>query len=276
MATSITNAFITQFEAEVHMAYQRMGSKLKNLVRTVNGVNGNTVKFQKVAKGSANTKARHAEVVAMDLSHSNVSATLTDYYAADYVDKLDELKVNIDERQIVAQSAAYALGRKTDSVLTEIMNGATTLANNSSGTGTGMNLGKSTAMMELFNTNDLPDDNQRYWVVGPKQWSDLLALDQFSRVEYVGEGELPYAGGMTAKRWLGFLWFVHSGLETSGSTDRHTVAFHKSSLGLGVGTDVKTEVNYIPEKVSHLITSMLSIGGTLVDGDGIRVQKCAE
>ena len=53
MATSITNAFITQFEAEVHMAYQRMGSKLKNLVRTVNGVNGNSVKFQKVAKGSA-------------------------------------------------------------------------------------------------------------------------------------------------------------------------------------------------------------------------------
>ena len=276
MATSINNAFITQFEAEVHMAYQRMGSKLKNLVRTVNGVNGNTVKFQKVAKGSANTKARHAEVVAMDLSHSNVSATLTDYYAADYVDKLDELKVNIDERQIVSQSAAYALGRKTDSVLTGIMNGATTLANNSSGTGTGMNLGKATSMMELFNTNDLPDDNQRYWVVGPKQWSDLLALDQFSRVEYVGEGELPYAGGMTAKRWLGFLWFVHSGLETSGSTDRHTVAFHKSSLGLGIGSDVKTEVNYIPEKVSHLITSMLSIGGTLVDGNGIRVQKCAE
>lgn len=276
MATSITNAFITQFEAEVHMAYQRMGSKLKNLTRTVNGVNGNTVKFQKVAKGSANTKARHAEVVAMDLAHSNVSATLTDYYAADYVDKLDELKVNIDERQVVANSAAYALGRKTDSVITSVMENATALANNSSGTGTGMNLGKAQAMMELFNTNDVPDDNQRYWVVGPKQWSDLINLDQFSRVEYVGEGELPYAGGMTAKRWLGFLWFVHSGLETSGSTDRHTVAFHKSSIGMGIGSDVKTEVNYIPEKVSHLITSMLSIGGVLIDSDGIRIQKCAE
>jgi hypothetical protein len=276
MATSITNAFITQFEAEVHMAYQRMGSKLKNLTRTVNGVNGNTVKFQKVAKGSANTKARHAEVVAMDLAHSNVSATLTDYYAADYVDKLDELKVNIDERQVVANSAAYALGRKTDSVITSVMENATALANNSSGTGTGMNLGKAQAMMELFNTNDVPDDQQRYWVAGPKQWSDLINLDQFSRVEYVGEGELPYAGGMTAKRWLGFLWFVHSGLETSGSTDRHTVAFHKSSIGMGIGSDVKTEVNYIPEKVSHLITSMLSIGGVLIDSDGIRIQKCAE
>ena len=276
MATSINNAFITQFEAEVHMAYQRMGSKLKNLTRTVNGVNGNTVKFQKVAKGSANTKARHAEVVAMDLAHSNVSATLTDYYAADYVDKLDELKVNIDERQVVANSAAYALGRKTDSVITSVMENATQLANNSSGASTGMNLAKAQAMMELFNTNDVPDDQQRYWVVGPKQWSDLINLDQFSRVEYVGESELPYAGGMTAKRWLGFLWFVHSGLETSGSTDRHTVAFHKSSIGMGIGSDVKTEVNYIPEKVSHLITSMLSIGGVLIDSDGIRIQKCAE
>ena len=56
-----------------------------------------------------------------------------------------------------------------------------------------MNLGKATAMMELFNTNDVPDDNQRYWVIGPKQWSDLLGLDQFSRAEYVGEGELPYS-----------------------------------------------------------------------------------
>ena len=276
MATSITNAFITQFEAEVHMAYQRMGSKLKNLVRNVNGVNGSTVKFQKVAKGSANTKARHAEVVAMDLAHSNVSATLTDYYAADYVDKLDELKVNIDERQVVAQSAAYALGRKTDEVIRDVMDAGTAFANNvNSDASTGMSLVKAKNMMETFNGNDVPDDGQRYWVVGPKQWSDLLGIDQFTRLEYVGQDELPFKGGMTAKRWLGFLWFVHSGL-SKPSSDRYTLAFHKSSVGLGVGSDVKTEVNYIPEKVSHLITSMLSLGAVEIDSTGLRVQKCAE
>tara|TARA_R100001377_G_scaffold82104_1_gene62145 strand:+ start:3021 stop:3845 length:825 start_codon:yes stop_codon:yes gene_type:complete len=274
MASTINNAFITQFEAEVHMAYQRMGSKLKNLVRTVNNVNGSSVKFQKVAKGQANTKARHAEVVAMDLAHSNVSATLTDYYAADYVDKLDELKVNIDERQIIAQSAAYALGRKTDEVIIDELKGATSVANNIGGSATGMTLIKATTMMETFNTNDVPDDNQRYWVVGPKQWSNLLAVDQFSRVEYVGPQDLPFGNGITAKRWLGFLWFVHSGLTVA--TDRQTLAFHKSALGLGVGTDVKTEVNYVPEKVSHLITSMISLGCKTIDGDAARVQLCAE
>ena len=275
MASSITNAFITQFEAEVHMAYQRMGSKLKNLVRIVNGVNGSTVKFQKVAKGSANTKARHAEVVAMDLAHSNVTATLTDYYAADYVDKLDELKVNIDERQVVAQSAAYALGRKTDAVLIAVLDAATSIAANVASSATGMTLIKAKNMMEVFNGNDVPDDNQRYWVVGPKQWSDLLSVDQFSRVEYVGPSDLPFPNGMTAKRWMGFLFFVHSGLSTSGS-DRKNLAFHKSAIGCGIGSDVRTEVNYIPEKVSHLITSMISLGSVAIDGDAARVQLCTE
>jgi hypothetical protein len=277
MTATIDQAFVKQFEAEVHMAYQRMGSKLKGLVRNVNGVKGNTVQFQKVAKGSASTKARHAEVVAMNSVHSNVTATLSDFYAADYVDKLDELKVNIDERNIVAQNAAYALGRKTDEIVTDTFDaGATALANNSAGTTTGMNLDKAQNVFEIFGNNDVPDDGQRYWVVGPKQWSDLLDIDQFSRAEYIGEADLPYKGGMTAKRWLSFMWMGFSGLPTSGSTDRHTMAFHKSSLGLGVGSDVRTEVNYIPEKVAHLTTSYMSMGAVLIDGDGVRIQKCAE
>ena len=257
------------------MAYQRMGAKLKNLVRTVNGVSGSSVKFQKVAKGTATTKARHAEVVAMNLAHSNVSATLTDYYAADYIDKLDELKINIDERQVVAQNAAYALGRKTDDILTTVMKAGTSIANNINSSGTGMTLIKAKNMQNIFGTNDVPDDGQRYWAVGPAQWGDLMSVDQFSRAEYVGTENLPFTNGeSTAKRWMGFLWFVHSGLTVA--TDRQTLAWHKSSVGLGIGQDVKTEVNYIPEKVSNLVTSSLSMGAVVVDGDALRVQLCAE
>jgi hypothetical protein len=36
MATSIDQAFVKQFEREVHEAYQRQGSKLRNSVRTIN------------------------------------------------------------------------------------------------------------------------------------------------------------------------------------------------------------------------------------------------
>ena len=121
MATSITTAFIKQFESEVHMAYQRMGSKLRNTVRQLNNVKGNQARFQKVGKGSATEKSRHANVPTMEITHNTVDVTLSDFYAADYVDRLDELKTNIDERQVLSQSAASALGRKTDQLIVDVL-----------------------------------------------------------------------------------------------------------------------------------------------------------
>ena len=109
MANTIDQAFIKQFETEVHLAYQRMGSKLRNTVRSSN-VTGSVARFQKIGKGAANTKARNGDVTAMELAHTNVEATMADFYAPEYIDKLDELKININERQAVAQSAAAALG----------------------------------------------------------------------------------------------------------------------------------------------------------------------
>jgi len=120
MANTIDTAFIKQFETEVHMAYQRMGSKLRNTVRTAN-VTGSTVRFQKIGTAEATTKSRNGNVTPMELAHTNVEATMADFFAAEYIDKLDELKTNINERQAVAQSAAAALGRKTDSLLITAM-----------------------------------------------------------------------------------------------------------------------------------------------------------
>jgi len=90
MANTIDQAFIKQFETEVHLAYQRMGSKLRNTVRSSN-VTGSVARFQKIGKGAANTKARNGDVTAMELAHTNVEATMADFYAPEYIDKLDEL-----------------------------------------------------------------------------------------------------------------------------------------------------------------------------------------
>ena len=62
MANSIDTAFIKQFESEVHMAYQRMGSKLRGTVRTAGNVAGSVVRFQKIGTGSASTKSRNGSI----------------------------------------------------------------------------------------------------------------------------------------------------------------------------------------------------------------------
>ncbi|MBT5752999.1 MAG: hypothetical protein HOI33_09890, partial [Rhodospirillaceae bacterium] len=67
MSTSVDQSFVKQFEAEVHQAYQRMGSKLRNTVRTKGNVKGSSTTFQKVGKGTASTKARHGKVPVMNI-----------------------------------------------------------------------------------------------------------------------------------------------------------------------------------------------------------------
>tara|TARA_R110000787_G_C13426968_1_gene445310 strand:- start:1095 stop:1907 length:813 start_codon:yes stop_codon:yes gene_type:complete len=263
MANTIDTAFIKQFESEVHMAYQRMGSKLRNTVRTVSNVSGSVVRFQKIGTGVASTKSRNGMVTPMELAHTNVEATLADYYAAEYIDKLDELKTNIDERQAVAKSSAAALGRKTDELLYAAMDAG---ANSTQIHDASSALEKADllSLFETFGSADIPEDGGRFLAMHPKGYADLFAITEFASSDFVGDQNLPYAGGMSMKEFLGFKIF-----STSAITAGKNIAYHTSSIGLGIGADVTTELNYVPEKVSHLATSMMSMGAIVIDDNGI-------
>jgi len=263
MANTIDTAFIKQFESEVHMAYQRMGSKLRNTVRTVSSVRGNTVRFQKIGTGSASTKSRNGMVTPMELAHTNVEATMSDFYAAEYIDKLDELKTNIDERQAVAKSAAAALGRKTDEILITAMDaGANTTQIGAAGSA--VSKADLLSLFETFGSANIPEDGGRYLAMHPAGYADLFNITEFASSDFVGEQNLPFAGGMTMKEFLGFKIF-----STSAVTAGKNMAYHTSSVGLGIGADVTTELNYVPERVSHLATSMMSMGSIVIDDNGI-------
>ena len=263
MANTIDVAFIKQFESEVHMAYQRMGSKLRNTVRTASNVSGSTVRFQKIGTGSASTKSRNGNVTPMELAHTQVEATMEDFYAAEYIDKLDELKTNINERSAVAQSSAAALGRKTDEILVTAMDsGANSTQIND--TSSAIVLADILTLFETFGSADIPEDGQRYLAMHPKGYADLFNITEFASSDFVGEQNLPFSGGMTMKEFMGFKVF-----STSAITAGKNLAYHTSSVGLGVNSDVSTEINYVAEKVSHLATSMMSMGATVIDANGI-------
>lgn len=272
MSTSIDQAFVKQFEREVHEAYQRMGSKLRMTVRTIDNVEGASTVFQKVGKGTASTKSTHGMVPVMNLDHSNVEVTLQDFYAGDWVDRLDELKTNTDERQIIANAGAYALGRKSDEMIINALNSANkVIADNNEG----LSKAKVLEAFETLGATDVPDDGQRYAVIGWKQWSDLLAIEEFSSADYVGADELPWRGTQ-AKRWLGTLWVPHSGLPVDGSGVRNCFWYHRTAVGHAVGADVETDITWHGDRASHFVNNMMSQGSTLVDNDGVVVMACDE
>ena len=262
MANTLDTAFIKQFQSEVHMSYQRMGSKLRNTVRSTN-VSGNTARFQVIGKGSANSKSRNGNVTPMELAHSTVEVTMQDWYAPEYIDKLDELKININERQAIAKSAAAALGRKTDALLIAAMDAG---ANSTQIHDTGSAIAKAD-LLSLFETvgnADMPEDGERYLAMSPSGFADLYGITEFASSDFVGPQNLPFAGGMTMKDFLGFKIF-----STSAVAGGKNFAYHTQAVGLGINSDVSTEVNYVAEKVSHLATSMMSMGAVVIDDDGV-------
>ncbi len=269
MSTTISNAFVTQYLAEVHEAYQQRGSKLRNTVRLKTGVVGSTAVFQKNGKGAAGKKTRHGNVPLMNVSHSTVSATLEDWYGADYVDKLDELKTNIDERLVTANAGAWALGRKIDNLIIAKMD---TTANVVAEGSAGLTKAKILEGFQMLNAGDVPDDGQRFAVVGPHQWNELLDISEFKSADYAGH-LYPWLKGTESRVWLGITWLFHTGLPISSGT-RKCFMYHKNSVGLAEGQELKAFVDWVPEKAAHLVDHMISAGAALIDADGVVEIQC--
>lgn len=272
MTVTIDTAFVKQFESEVHTAYQRMGSKLRNTVRVKNSVTGMSTTFQKIGKGTAGKKARNGVVPIMNLDHTAIECILQDYYAGDWVDKLDELKINHDERAAVSSAGAYALGRKTDEMIIDELAKTTLQAPTTAG---GLTLAKVQEGIELLGNKDVPDDGDRYAVIGWKQWAELLGIKEFASADYVGPDELPFNMNIQAKKWLGTMWIPHSGLPMAG-TDRSIFWYHKNAIGHAVGADVQSDITWHGDKASHFVNNMMSQGSALIDSDGVLEIICSE
>lgn len=277
MANTIDQAFIKQYESEVKLAYQQGGSKLRNLVRLKTGVTGETDTFQKIGKGAATQKSRNGDIPPMNPAHSNVTATLEDWYGGDYVDSLDKLKTNIDEQQALIATSKNALGRKVDAL---IINAAHSSIPSSS-TNTTAYGGYSQAQyhnaiqaatmegFEFLNENDVPDDGDRVVVLGPHQWNHMLKVEEFSSADYVGS-ELPFLKGTQVKRWMNMLFMMHTGLKTANSGgSRICLMFHKSALGLAEGADVTTDVAWIATKAAWWVNAWISAGAVRIDAEGL-------
>ncbi|WP_137179447.1 phage capsid protein [Roseomonas sp. AR75] len=270
MSTQIDAVFTKQFQAEVHEAYQRQGSKLRKTVRSKTGIGGTSTFFPKVGKGTAAAKTRHGAVPVMNLEHAQVECILQDYYAGDWVDRLDELKTNLDEREVIANAGAYALGRKTDELIIAAFDTGTQEAvGTASGTTDTDGLTKAKVLLafEMMGASDVPDDGNRYAVVGWKQWSELLEIEEFASADYVGSEELPWRGTQ-AKRWLGAMWMPHSGLTKVGAL-RYCYFYHRTAVGHAAAAEVQTDVTWHGDRAAHFVANMMSQGAVLVDDTGV-------
>lgn len=277
MAQSITNAFVTLFDEEVKQAYQGE-ALLRGTMRTRTGVQGNTVKFPKIGKGVATVRVPQTDVTPLNVTYSQVTATMTDYIAAEYSDIFHQSHVNFDERRELVQVVSKSIARRMDQLCIDALDAAaspSTVATTVGGAGTNMNIEKLRAAAKALNDNNVPAEG-RHLLMHSSQLDALLGETEitsadFASVKALVRGEI--------NSFMGFQIHTMGDRDEGGipkPSTRTCFAWHQDSMGYAESMSQKSEVNYIPEKTSFLVSSMFSAGAVAIDDEGIVKISCTE
>lgn len=279
MAIGVSSAFVTLFEAEVKQAYQATRA-LAGLTRERMNVEGSTVRFPKIGRGTATLRIPQTDVTPMNVSYSTVTATMQDWNAAEYSDIFQQQKINFDERRELVQVVSGAIGRRMDQLVIDVLAASSTsltVANSIGGANTNLNVAKLRRASSLLSKANVPMDG-RILLIHANSLEGLLGETQttssdFNSVKALVAGEI--------NTFMGFRIVTigdrsEGGLAIDGSNDRLVYAFHRDAIGLGVGMNMRTEINYIPEKTSYLVNGMFSAGAVEIDAEGVVKITCRE
>lgn len=271
MTTNASTNFATEFGTVVKQEYQK-GSLLMDTVRVKKGVVGSTHRFPKMNKGIATPRIPQTDVVPMNLGHSYADAILTDWNAPDYSDKFDLAALTFDEKREIMMGSVKAIGRRLDQQILDAMDTAafaTQVAKSVGGADTGMNLEKILRAKQLLDTNGVPQED-RHMVCSARALEQALLETEVTSRDY--NVLMPLMTG-ELKQYSGFKWHIIEARDEGGvpitTTTRNNFAYHKDAIGLAVGIDMTSSVDWVPEKTSWLMNTMFKGGAVSVDTDGI-------
>ena len=278
MAQNVTTAFVDLFDSEVKQAYQAE-SLLRGTMRTRSGVAGNTVKFPTIGKGVATLRVPQTDVTPLNVTYGQVTATMEDYIAAEYSDIFQQSHINFDERSELVQVVSKSIARRMDQIMIDALNAATGTSAVATTVGPGgntdMNIEKLRATAKALNEKNVPSEG-RYLLMHATQLDSLLGEQEitsqdFAAVKALVQGEI--------NTFMGFNILTMGDRDEGGipkPSTRTCFAWHKDSMGYAESMAQKTEVNYVPEKTSFLVSSMFSAGSVAIDGEGIVKIACTE
>ena len=106
--------------------------------------------------------------------------------------------------------------------------------------------------------------------------ASLLTDDRFTSKFYT-QNMLVENGSLTGKMFLGMRFIVIPDYQRNGQifglpktgNIRSSFAYHKEAIGMGIGIDQRTMVDWIPEKTSWLVNTIFSANATAIDPIGI-------
>jgi hypothetical protein len=271
MSKVLSSVAVTEFDSLVKHAYQNAGL-LKGAITVRNNVVGDTYKFRNMGKGLANQKSTSDLVTPMDVSHDFAVATLSNWNAPEYTDMFDAATVNFDEKQELASTIASSLGRRCDQLIIDAMNtlpGTQAYAATVAAGTTGLTMDKVIQAQVALRAQGVPNSDL-FAVINADGLKGLLNDEKATNSDYQNVKAL-VNGDIDSL--AGFKFITVENRAEGGLTVVANVVdsyfFNRDAVGLAIGIDMKTDVDWIADRTSWLCNGMLKAGAVSRDASGI-------
>lgn len=161
MSTQVTTAFVKQFDANVQLLVQQMGSRLRNAVTLEAGKIGEEVFMDRISATSAQkVTSRHADSPLISTPHDRRRVTPVDYDWGDMIDNPDKLRLLIDPASAYSVNAAMAMGRAIDEEVIGAIVGTASGSENTSGSAASTDISLDASQQVDANTNTYAVDSE--------------------------------------------------------------------------------------------------------------------
>lgn len=266
------------FEANLRSLSQQRGSKLRQYTVERNAPDMHLWDRLGALATTSRTAGGSTADTAVTLTRRRSKPA--DYEVSNLVDPSTIAYAARDPRSDVLQAHSDAHGRNIDTVILTAALGATEdEAGGSTAYPGGQSVGSATqafdfnfitSVNEKFWLNNVPQDEEKVFIIRPNGAKKLLQMTQATSSDYVMAQALVSKG--IVENWLGYTWIVSTstGLTNVTGNQYYYVAMTKRAIGLHVTKDIWTRVVESSEKsFAWRLYSAMCFGATRIEDEHV-------
>lgn len=245
MTANAPTWFPTQYANRAMHIYQNKGNRLRPMVTQATRIEGaEKAVFWLAGKSKAVKKTRNQRNVPSNAARKKFEVPLATWTAFDTVEEYDLDRMTVDEKEIVYQSGAMALGRATDIEIYDVMKAAKPAADAGLDFSAGaFSAANALTLCAALQNDKVPWDGQVFCGLPSLQWNQFLANKVVNSADQVKD--LPFTKATDTRFWNGVNWFLQveedpeDFYRVPAANKQDLMIWHKSALGWGNHTDLR-------------------------------------
>lgn len=261
-APTLNVAAVTLFESELQVDFQKREARLAGLVRRRDFTAADKLRFPLYGKaGDPQPKLVHGKLPVTNPKHAYKELTVEKEYLGTYIENLELLETNIDERTAARNALLFSFARRRDTVIFTAMDETTRVIDATTG---GLDQADFELLFQYFGEQEIPE-SERYFSTSHGTFLQALDIAQFAKQDYLPESMLPFGQGswQMGKDHMSFRTFYMTGHLMTG-TDVKNFAWHRSKIGYGLVQDLVIKPSWENENDAWFFNASINHGACLL------------